>query len=173
METSGDRVPQRPLAKLMFYLKSVSNCVDIEDLCDLQRWTDFTHYHLLTNKEADGVARLCFALSPDVLKDKCLKDSDSNTKAFDTVVYNLDHAKRQWVQGVSDHVTLSGSLLRVTGVIACKSEWLEEFYYAPIKHYEHVLEGARMTFRLGSSSSGLTQKSQTTYGTFCMTGCVK
>lgn len=78
MDISGDKVPRRPLAKLMFYLRAVAHCVDIEDLCDVRRWTDFPHYHLLTGQEADGVARLCFVLSPDVLQLKCLKENDSN-----------------------------------------------------------------------------------------------
>lgn len=172
MDISGDKVPRRPLAKLMFYLRAVSHCVDIEDLCDVRRWTDFPHYHLLTGQEADGVARLCFALSPDVLRLKCFKENDSNSGGFDTVFYETDHAKTRWDHAVSDSITLRGSILRVTRVMECRTEWLQEFYYQPIKHYEHVMEGAKMTFRLESSSPRLARNSQTTYGTFCTASCV-
>lgn len=172
MDISGDKVPRRPLAKLMFYLRAVAHCVDIEDLCDVRRWTDFPHYHLLTGQEADGMARLCFALSPDVLRLKCLKENDSNRGGFDTVFYDSDYAQTRWDHAVSDSITLRGSVLRVTRVMECRTDWLQEFYYQPIKHYEHVMEGAKMTFRLESSSPRLARNSQTTYGTFCTASCV-
>lgn len=172
MDIAGDKVPQRPLAKLMFYLRAVSRCVDIQELCDLTRWTDFSHYHLLTSQEADEVARLCFALSPDLLRIKCLNPIDSTKGHFDTMFYDVEHAKTRWEQAFSDNITFVGRSLRVTGVLECRADWLEEFYYQPIKHYEHIMERARMTFRPAASSPRLAQKSQTTYGTFCMTGCV-
>lgn len=171
MNTASDKVPQRPLAKLMFYLRTVSRCVDIKELCDLPRWADFSHYHLLTNREADDVACLCLSLSPDNLRHKCLSECDSKAMNMDNVFYDTELAKSQGLQ-VSDVVAVNGSYLRIKGVMTCKAEWLEEFYYTPIKHYEHVMEGAKMTLRIRSCSPRLIQTSQTTYGTFSTVGCV-
>jgi hypothetical protein len=85
--------------------------------------------------------------------------------------YDRELAKEQGLD-VSDVVEVNGSSLRVKGVMTCKTTWLQEFYHTPIKHYEHVMEGAKMTLKSSACSPRLTQTSQTTYGTFSTVGCV-
>ena len=128
----GRVVPNNYIARLMYYLHCVRNCVDLEIT---SRLVDFRNYHLLTELEKRDVVAYAHRFRPRVLRNVIffevsdnnylLPKSSNNFLAFDDPVvigsFNL----------ASNAITVDGVQQIIKRIMIYKYGWLHDYFEQP------------------------------------------
>lgn len=128
----GSVIPRNYIARLMYYLHCVRNCIDLEIS---SRLIDFKNFHLLTELEKRDVVAYAHRFRPRVLRavifyevsddSYLLPKSSNNFLAFDDPVvigsFNL----------ASNAVTVDGVQQIIKRIMVFKYAWLHDYFEVP------------------------------------------
>lgn len=124
-------IPDNPMARLMYYLKSVDILVDFgipDDLCD------YRNYYNLSFDEENQVLMLATILTPDLFVKKGVMINeprlcpDANNEFYE--ISDVQHAI-----AVTEEFTIAGKQVHTLRIMAFKMAWIENNYINPIKFY--------------------------------------
>lgn len=142
-------VPSDPRAKLMYYVKCVCSCVEVENDSQINRLKDYQSYWRLTNEEEGLLFALCLTLSPDKLIGSIFIPSDKIDSGNEFI--ELSAIKSQMV--VSDSFLIGGQQKRVQKIMLFKMNWMETFYFEPLRSIQSSRSRARQIQQRQSSGS--------------------
>ena len=136
-------VPNNPLAKLMYYLKSVNWTIDIIDLnisevdySFISLINDYKNYHLVSHAEKLKIIRVAKILNPTLLEDKVFFRNESlenNSNKF----YEINSTEIS--VAASNEVIIGGVKKKVHKIMFYKRAWMQENYSDPLRELERLL----------------------------------
>ena len=126
------RVPNSPVAKLMYYLDCVCQCVST-DASSMQRLRDYqSNYTKLTQREQATLLDLCTTLSPDKLIGKVFFRNEKMQERNQFLEISTVSMKLE----VSQTLMIGGTQQTVKRVMMFKNEWMETYYVQPNKELQ-------------------------------------
>ena len=125
-------VPKNNLARLMYYLDCVYAVIDVDFSMKL---TDYSSYDRLSKEEEDLVLSLATKFTPYIMLENYVffVDSKYDLNSSSNDFYNLTDNNikiRPYSQVMIGEVSR-----KVFKVMVCSKNWLEDYYYEPMKKY--------------------------------------
>jgi hypothetical protein len=122
-------VPENDLAKLMYYLKCVSNVLNYREL---DKYTDYANYNLLSQEDEKKVYAFALILKPEILLKANVFIIAPNllTKGSSNQFFIITD-ERIGVH-VSQEVTIGGRAVKVLEVMICNENWIKDNYFQPL-----------------------------------------
>ncbi|KAH3768983.1 uncharacterized protein LOC127844624 [Dreissena polymorpha] len=114
MKATGTTVtiPNNPKGKLMYYLSCIKNVLQMDDeIADMNRLTRYNQYYNLSDSDTDLLIVLGLALSPDVLMNKCIFQSDAMCGDSSNEFYEIEAVRSNLL--VAGSVMIGGRSRRV------------------------------------------------------------
>jgi hypothetical protein len=143
-------VADNPKAKLMYYLHSICSILDIDRTdANLKKMRAYWHHYKLTEEETDNLVLLCDAVSPDVLNDKCIFQSDELCGNYENEFIELKSVSKKLV--VVESIAIAGQRTKVQKIMAYRKSWMRENYTDPMKKMAARLQAAQA--RMASATS--------------------
>ena len=127
-------VPNNDIARLMYYLKCVSSVLNYKGL---SQYTNYNKYYDLSSKEKNEVIQLANIFNPLILmraKVFILKeDLDMGNRFFKITDESMNfHAIEQ--------IVIGGITTKVLSIMVFKFNWLNNYYFLPIKRLTKIKE---------------------------------
>ena len=122
-------MPPNDLARLMYYLKCISCAINYNDV---NKYTDFQKYHLLSQDDRTNVYALAILLSP-----KMFLDANIFIISPKLLTRGLDNQFLQITDDrigvhVNQEIAIKGRIVKVSKVMVCNERWLDFYYYQPL-----------------------------------------
>ncbi|XP_060071188.1 uncharacterized protein LOC132551097 [Ylistrum balloti] len=159
-------IPPNPVARAMFYLRCICNVLDLNDgSSNLQRFTDFKNFYLLTDNEIDALTLLISSVRPQDLIGKCLFHNEEICGNSNNKFFELQEMRQNMV--IVNDILIAGQQRRVNRIMFFKTAWLELYCIAPLRFL-----GDRMIRRkaeLDARNARLMYYHQTGSGSSCCT----
>ena len=123
-------VPNNNLARLMYYLNSVFTVIQYNDNNDL---SDYTHYYYLNQEQKKTVYALAVLFDPKIFLDAkiFILDNGALTGDFGNEFFKITDEKIG--VHVNREIMIGGHSVKVLKIMACKTSWLENNYYNPLR----------------------------------------
>ena len=120
-------IPDNDIAKLMFYLKCVSNVLKYNGF---GQYTNYNNYYSLSNQEIKTLIKLATIFNPEVMMDVGVfvknEDLDKGNKFIEITDEEMNiHANRE--------VLIGGIKTKVLKMMLFKANWAISNYYLPKK----------------------------------------
>jgi hypothetical protein len=123
-------IPDADIAKIMYYLDCVCTVVDYND-GDIRRYRNYSNWANMSDEEDRLIFVLALALSPDELEDKVFFNSPQLCPDANNQFYEIGQVRNQLL--VVQSIVIGGQQRQVKKIMAYKSAWLQNFYYAPMR----------------------------------------
>ncbi|KAK8837357.1 hypothetical protein M9Y10_036790 [Tritrichomonas musculus] len=128
---STANVPNHPMARLMYYLRTVNSLIDFDIPYDLR---DYSNYDSLSFDEENQVLMLSTLLSPDLFIEKGIMINEPRLcPNCNNEFYEISAIQSR--VAVTQEFVVGGKRVRTLEIMAFKPIWLESNYIAPIKAY--------------------------------------
>jgi hypothetical protein len=127
-------IPDNPIAKLMYYLDCICNCVEADDDSSIRRLRNYKNNSTsLSNEEEAKLLILCLTLSPDKLIGTILFPNE-DLDGFNNEFYELSAVSTKLV--VAESLLIGGQQKRVQKIMMFKKAWIEKFYLNPLRSFQ-------------------------------------
>jgi hypothetical protein len=123
-------IPDADIAKIMYYLDCVCTVVDYND-GDIRRYRNYSNWANMSDEEDRLIFILALALSPDELEDKVFFNSPQLCPDANNQFYEIGQVRNQLL--VVRSIVIGGQQRQVKKIMAYKSAWMQNFYYAPMR----------------------------------------
>ena len=136
-------VPNNNLARLMYYLNSVFTVIQYNDNNDL---SDYTHYYYLNQEQKKAVYALAVLFDPKIFLDAkiFILDNGALTGDFGNEFFKITDEKIG--VHVNREIMIGGHSVKVLKIMACKTSWLENNYYNPLRGLYNELNNRSVTY---------------------------
>ncbi|CAF1055435.1 unnamed protein product [Didymodactylos carnosus] len=128
--TKTATVPDNDIAKIMYYLSCVCSSINYNEN-NIQRYTNYAQYYVLSNDEKLEVIALCAKLSPDVFIDKCWFQSDALCGNMSNKFYNFKQLRQDIV--AVESIVIADTQVHVKEIMVYTQSWMMKHYYLPMR----------------------------------------
>ena len=130
-------VPNSPTGRLMYYLDCVSTVLDLHEISELRRYTNYSNHYNMTIGDKNVIVRLCVLFSPDELINKCFFESPEMCGSSSNQFYKIT-AQQLRVAAAND-IVIGGISRNVTQIMAFKMDWMVRNYINPLRELVNEL----------------------------------
>ena len=128
-------VPDNPKAKLMYYLECMTTVLQLDGIdADLRRLTNYRRHSDLSHRDTLTLIHLCQVLSPYVLQDKCIFQSDVLCGNMANKFYSIESVRNNLL--VAGNIMIGGRSQRVSKIMTYTNAWLRKNYWNPMWELE-------------------------------------
>lgn len=157
-------VPEKPIAKLMYYFDSICYAMDMNRTASpdkIKKLRNYSKYRELNEEERDLLLMLVVKFSPDELINKCLFQDDEMCGNDMNKFYKLDTVQHRFV--ITEEIIVGGQVTRVVKILCYRKIWLEHCYFEPMKNVERELRSlaGKMTAAVQRPNTGGRGRPQT------------
>lgn len=132
-ETSED-VPNNDTAKLMYYIKAVSQVLDLINERKFEILTDHQKYYRLSDEEIDRLVLLCVLFNPQALQNKCMFENDKFCEKNKFIISDVSSVPEKI--HVRESIYIGGKVRSVNNVMYVGSCFIKFFYSKPMEFFE-------------------------------------
>lgn len=130
-------VPNNPISKLQYYLKSVLGLIQADGLEEIMNYQSSS----VSSENFKIILQLCTVLEPDIFLNKCIFIAPELCGDSNNQFYEISQVTN--ILGVAKGVIIGGSNKKINKIMACKKEWLINNYYAPLKNIAEQIQEAQ------------------------------
>lgn len=127
------KVPDNPLAKLMYYLECVFKVIESDGE---KRYTNYNNYYLLTILEKTTILKLVSKYNPKIMSELNLFKIEPDFVPIDKENEFYDISDEIFKGKINSEVIIEEVPYKVLKVMVCKQSWIDKYYEEPIKDYE-------------------------------------
>jgi hypothetical protein len=124
-------VANNDVARLMYYLNCVCTSIDCNHDPDIQRYTTYKNWHLLSIEEQKALVVVCYTFSPDVLDDKVFFHSDALCGERLNDFYTINQVRNQVL--AAESIIIAGRTRHVNKIMTYKMQWMVTYYIEPMR----------------------------------------
>jgi len=140
-------VPNSNIAKLMYYLSSLSSC--LEGFIPTQ-YTDYSNFDSLSNAEKKEVVTLAALLSPDILLDKVIFGVEANNPILNgsaNTFLKITNAKTVMAAATNlrDTIIIGEKNVNVGKILIFTQNWIKRYYLDPLVAESYRLNPSNIT----------------------------
>ena len=127
------KIPDNPLAKLMYYLECICTVID----SDIEkRYTNYNNYSLLTSLERKTVLKLVSKFNPKIMIELNLFKIEPDFVPIDKENEFYEITDEIFEGKINSEVIIEEVTMKVLKVMVCKQSWINKYFEEPIKEYE-------------------------------------
>ena len=143
-------VPNNNLARLMYYLSCIFNVIQYNDNNDL---SDYKHYYNLNQEQKKTVYALAILFDPKIFLGAkiFILDNGALTGDFGNEFFKITD-ERVGVH-VNQEIMIGGHSVKVLKIMACKTSWLENNYYNPLRGLYNELSNRSVSYNSYNNTS--------------------
>ena len=143
-------VPNNNLARLMYYLSCIFNVIQYNDNNDL---SDYKHYYNLNQEQKKTVYALAILFDPKIFLGAkiFILDNGALTGDFGNEFFKITD-ERVGVH-VNQEIMIGGHSVKVLKIMACKTSWLENNYYNPLRGLYNELNNRSVSYNSYNNTS--------------------
>ena len=123
-------VPENDIARLMFYLHCVCTSIDCNNDAEIQRFTNYNRWNLLSIDEQKVLIVLCYRFSPDVFDDKVFFHSEALCEDSSNRFYKIHQVRSQLL--AAESIVIAGQVRHVNKIMTYKMSWMKTYYLDPM-----------------------------------------
>ena len=131
---SSSTVPGNGYARLMYYLRCISDCIPNFNLPT--KYTDYDSQYHLSDSEEKEILVLAFVLDPALLMDKLVFVVPHGSPALSgrsNEFYEISETHRLGALAINldDFVVIKGERVKISKIMLMSEEWLKDYYFNP------------------------------------------
>ena len=129
-------VPNDPVARLMYYMKSVASVLTIANFEeDIDRLTDYDNYHNISVSDVDKLLVLCQKYQPQVLENRCFFNNEVLCRDAGNTFYEISEAKTEIaaLDTSSTSLVVGEMSLTITEIMVYVPSWMDRNYHKPMQ----------------------------------------
>ena len=132
------RVPDHPVARLMYYLGA---CESIVSIGIPRAYRDYDNYYDLSARERTEIVQLALLLDPDLfIRNGVMVQNDGLCGDSNNEFYEITNTRLGLA--VSRSFVIGGQQVRTLKIMTFKRSWMENNYYGPLREIRRALEEA-------------------------------
>ena len=133
-------IPDNNLAKLMYYLNCVTIVIKFEPSKDI---IDYKNYSAINEKDKKLIYQLATIFEPKVFQNEGIfivnPDLVSNKNENEFLEINDERTGAH----IYEDIIAGGKSRKVLKIMACKSSWLDNYFYNPLKAIRNEINGVK------------------------------
>lgn len=139
--SSPTKVPENDVAKLMYYLNCVFTAIQVEQNSDIQRFTNYNNWSYLSFDEQNALIYLCYKFSPDILEDKVFFENADLCRNSRNEFIEISEVRQQLL--AANSILIAGQTHEVNKIMVYKREWMDTFYWYPMRGLVRKLDSSQ------------------------------
>jgi len=148
-------IPTNNFAKMMYYLNSMSSCLDH---MIPREFTNYGSFSSLTEADKLEILALTILLSPDILLNKVIfmvPSGDPVLNGHNNEFYKITNASTVLAAATNliDTIVIGEKSVQVNSIMIFTDSWLHKYYISPIMEEKHRLEKKKTTPKPNYNSS--------------------